>query len=95
MDHRDINVKRSGTGGNGNHHGLRTKTNHVTANAITPHAIGEEAEAVEQLKKAVKNKEISEDDEKSGVNEIDKLTHAYVKRVDDTLALKEKEIMTV
>jgi ribosome recycling factor len=55
----------------------------------------ERRDAVEQLKKAEKAKEISEDDRESGEQEIQKLTDAYVKRIDEFLAAKERDIMVV
>jgi ribosome recycling factor len=49
----------------------------------------------EKLKKAQKDKAITEDQEKKGLDDIQKVTDKYVKMVDDQLALKEKEIMEV
>lgn len=51
--------------------------------------------AVTQLKDAEKNSEISEDDLKQGEKEIQQLTDDEIKRVDDVLKEKEKEIMAV
>lgn len=47
------------------------------------------------LKKMEKDKEISEDDLKRGEKEIQELTDQYVKKVDETVAAKEKEVMEV
>ncbi|MDN3682713.1 ribosome recycling factor [Vibrio tapetis subsp. quintayensis] len=47
------------------------------------------------LKGLLKDKEISEDDDRRGQDEIQKLTDAAVKSVDDVLATKEKELMEV
>ncbi|MGB4467957.1 MAG: ribosome recycling factor [Azovibrio sp.] len=47
------------------------------------------------LKDAVKNKEISEDDERRTQEEIQKLTDKYVAEVDKMLAQKESELMAV
>lgn len=55
----------------------------------------ERRDAVDQLKKAEKAKELSEDDRQSGEQEIQKLTDAYVKRADELLAGKERDIMAV
>jgi ribosome recycling factor len=55
----------------------------------------ERRDAVERVKKAEKNKEVTEDDRKTGENEIQKLTDTYIKRVDDLLAAKERDIMEV
>lgn len=55
----------------------------------------ERRDAVELLKKAEKNKEISEDELYKYENEIQKLTGGYMKKIDEILALKEKEILEV
>jgi ribosome recycling factor len=55
----------------------------------------ERRDAVERLKKAEKNKEISEDDRTSGEHEIQKMTDLYIKRVDEMLAGKERDILGV
>jgi ribosome recycling factor len=47
-------------------------------------------EAVEKLEK---EKKMSEDDKKRGLDELEKLTHSETKKVDDLLAAKEKELM--
>jgi ribosome recycling factor len=47
------------------------------------------------LKKLLKEKEISEDMEKNAADEIQTLTDSYTKKIDDLLAQKEKEILTV
>jgi len=49
----------------------------------------------EKLKKAEKDKAITQDDSKKALERIQKLTDEYIKSVDDLLALKEKEIMQV
>lgn len=49
----------------------------------------------DSLKKMEKDKEISEDDLKRGEKEIQELTDQYVKKVDETVAAKEKEVMEV
>lgn len=51
--------------------------------------------ALEKLKKAEKAKEISEDDLKSLEDRIQKLTDLYVEKLDEMLASKEKEILSV
>jgi len=55
----------------------------------------ERREAVERLKKTEKAKEISEDDREIGEGEIQRMTDLYVKRIDDLLAAKERDIMEV
>jgi ribosome recycling factor len=49
----------------------------------------------EQLKKMVKDKTASEDDERRAQDEIQKLTDKFVAEIDKLLTEKEKEIMTV
>lgn len=52
-------------------------------------------EANDTLKKLVKEKEISEDDERRAQDEIQKLTDKYVSEADKLVAQKDAEIMTV
>lgn len=52
-------------------------------------------DANEGLKKLVKDKAISEDDERRAQDDVQKLTDRFVAEVDKVLAEKEKEIMTV
>lgn len=52
-------------------------------------------EAIEHLKKELKAHTISEDDFKVFEKEVQKLTDQYIARIDEHLAKKEKEIMTV
>ncbi|MDX9730148.1 MAG: ribosome recycling factor [Bdellovibrionales bacterium] len=52
-------------------------------------------DANELLKKALKDKAISEDDNKRAETEIQKITDQYVEKVDKIAADKEKEIMTI
>jgi ribosome recycling factor len=49
----------------------------------------------EKLKKMLKNHEISEDDEKRGLDEIQKLTDKHIDEVGDVLKHKEQDIMAV
>ncbi|MGA8034412.1 MAG: ribosome recycling factor [Candidatus Acidiferrales bacterium] len=49
-------------------------------------------EAVEKLEK---EKKMSEDDRKRAIDELDKLTQSETKRVDDLLAVKEKELLEI
>jgi ribosome recycling factor len=55
----------------------------------------ERRDAVDKLKKAEKAKEVSEDDRASGEQEIQKLTDSYIKRIDEMLSAKERDIMEV
>ena len=52
-------------------------------------------EANEDLKKLLKNKELSEDEEKSHEKNIQNITDKHISIIDDKVALKEKEIMTI
>lgn len=52
-------------------------------------------EANDALKKLLKDKEISEDEERRMQDEIQKLTDKYVGEIDKVVAQKEAEIMTV
>ena len=47
------------------------------------------------LKTLQKDKEISEDDERRAADEIQKITDSFVKKIDEVLAEKEKELMEV
>ncbi|SJN55121.1 ribosome recycling factor [Vibrio ruber] len=48
-----------------------------------------------ELKNLLKDKEISEDEERRAQEDIQKLTDAAVKNIDEVLAAKEKELMEV
>ncbi len=52
-------------------------------------------DAVDALKKAVKNEGLSEDVQKEGEEEVQKLTDKRVKEVDELVAAKEKDILSV
>ena len=52
-------------------------------------------DAMDDTKKQLKAKEISEDEEKTLAGNIQKLTDAAVKKVDEALSHKEKDVMTV
>ena len=52
-------------------------------------------EANEDLKKLLKSKEISEDDEKLNEKKVQTITDSHISSVDDKVSLKEKEIMTI
>ena len=51
--------------------------------------------ANEQLKKSEKAKEITEDDRVKGEQTIHRLAEGYIKKIDELLAAKEKEILEV
>lgn len=52
-------------------------------------------DAMEQLKKELKDSKISEDEMETAEKEVQKLTDQYIGKLDAHLAHKEKEIMTV
>lgn len=52
-------------------------------------------DALDEIKKLKKDNLISEDDEKRFNNEIQKLTDDSIKKIDDLLELKEKDILQV
>ena len=52
-------------------------------------------EGIDLLKKAQKNEGLSEDGEKEGEDELQKVTDKWVKKVDEVIAAKEKDILTV
>jgi ribosome recycling factor len=45
--------------------------------------------------KDLKNEGLSEDMTKDAEEEVQKITNSYIKKVDELLELKEKDIMTV
>ena len=47
------------------------------------------------LKKMLKDKEVSEDEEKRGLDEVQKLTNTYIAKIDELAKNKEHEIMSV
>jgi ribosome recycling factor len=49
----------------------------------------------EKLKKAEKDKDITEDMQKKGMEDTQKVTDEYIANIDELLSLKEKEIMEV
>ena len=52
-------------------------------------------EANDQLKSLLKSKEISEDDEKKYEKIIQAFTDDHIKKIDEKIDIKEKEIMTI
>lgn len=51
--------------------------------------------ANDEIKRAVKDKEMSEDEQKRQETEIQKVTDDFIKKIDTLAADKEKELMTV
>lgn len=52
-------------------------------------------DANNDLKELLKEKEITEDEERKGTDEIQKLTDTYIAKIDELLAEKEKDLMEV
>lgn len=52
-------------------------------------------DANDEIKKMEKDKKLTEDDRKRLEADIQKQTDAYIKKIDDRLVAKEKEIMTI
>jgi ribosome recycling factor len=52
-------------------------------------------DANERLKKMLKDKTISEDNERDGLDEVQKLTNTYIGKVDELSKTKEQEILSV
>jgi len=52
-------------------------------------------DANDQLKKAEKDKQISEDQQHRSMDKIQELTDKFIKKVDELAEAKEKEIMSV
>ncbi|WP_096087291.1 ribosome recycling factor [Agaribacterium haliotis] len=52
-------------------------------------------DALGQVKDLLKEKEISEDDERRAQDDIQKITDKYVAQVDEALAAKEKDLMEI
>jgi ribosome recycling factor len=50
---------------------------------------------MDRLKKAQKDGDISEDEHKTLSDKVQGMTDAHVKKIDEALAAKEKEIMQV
>lgn len=49
----------------------------------------------DQLKKLLKDKAISEDDERGGLDDVQKLTNSHISKIDELARNKEQEIMSV
>ena len=52
-------------------------------------------DAMSDLKDSLKKKEIAEDEERRGQDEVQKLTDAHIKKIEEAFAAKEQEIMSV
>ena len=72
-----------------------TKAAHKYAEGAKVAVRGVRRDGMEQIKALEKKATISKDDEKRWSDEVQKLTDQYVKKIDDSLAEKDKEIKTV
>ena len=52
-------------------------------------------EAMDYVKKLKKNSEITEDDQKKAEKDLQDMLDKYIKKVDEALAAKEKELMSI
>ena len=52
-------------------------------------------DGMDYIKKLKKNSEITEDDQKKAEKDLQDLLDKYIKKVDDVLAAKEKELMAI
>ena len=52
-------------------------------------------DANDRLKKMLKDKTISEDSERDGLEEVQKLTNSYIAKIDELAKTKEQEILSV
>jgi ribosome recycling factor len=52
-------------------------------------------DANESFKKLLKDKTISEDDERRAIEEMQKVTDSYIAKIDQLAKAKEKEVMQV
>ena len=72
-----------------------SKAAHKYAESAKVAVRGVRRDGMEQIKTMEKKGSISQDDQTRWQDEIQKLTHAYVKRIDEALAEKDKEIKQV
>jgi ribosome recycling factor len=52
-------------------------------------------DVLSDVKSLLKDKEITEDDDRQAQDDVQKLTDKYVKQVDEALAVKEKDLMEI
>ena len=52
-------------------------------------------DVIDKLKAMKKNSEITEDDEKDGEDQVQKLHDKFIKNIDEIVAVKEKEILSI
>jgi len=73
---------------------LAKKVQHLAEEERT-HVRQVRRDANDQAKKMMKDKEISEDDEKRALDQVQKLTDKYIASVDEVVKHKEKEILEI
>jgi len=71
------------------------KVVHKTAEDFRVSVRNERRQMHEQVKKLEKEKKITEDERKKAENELQRITDAYVVRIDELVKAKEKEVMEV
>jgi ribosome recycling factor len=71
------------------------KSIHKTAEDYRVAVRNERRNLVDGIKKAEKDKTITEDDRKKAETEAQKITDLYIKKIDELIALKEKEVMQI
>jgi ribosome recycling factor len=52
-------------------------------------------DAMSDIKELLKEKEISEDEARKGEEDIQKTTDSHIKKVDEVLAVKEQEVLSI
>lgn len=72
---------------------VRHARNEAEGARVSVRSVRRDANA--DLKELLKEKEITEDDERRGTDEIQKLTDAYIAEVDELLKKKEEDLMEV
>jgi len=72
-----------------------TKLVHKEAEAAKIAVRNVRRDAIEHLKKMLKDKQCSEDDERHAQTDVQKLTDRYVAEIDKLLAAKEADLMAV
>ncbi|MCC6194434.1 MAG: ribosome recycling factor [Burkholderiales bacterium] len=72
-----------------------TKVVHKEAEAARVAVRNVRREANEHLKKLLKDKEVSEDDERHALTDLQKLTDRYIADIDKLMAAKEADLMAI
>ena len=72
-----------------------TKTVHKYGEETKVSVRGVRRDAMDEFKKMKKNGDITEDDLKDYESDVQKMTDNYIKKIDDMIAEKEKEIMVI